>query len=449
MAYLTAAGAKQTILRPRRFHYPHASGKANGTRQAPPSSEIRHLWRADLICPVSSPPIRGGAVLTCGGRVEALGPEAEIRSSGQVVQERDFGRTILIPGLVNAHTHIELSGARIAPAPMGEWIADLVRETRGWPPHLFLSSSRLGVTTSFEAGVTCVGDISASGQSRQIMSDLGMKGIVFKEVLGLSSAGEDKIVENRMPGDVSRDTSALRSGVSPHAPYSTSLSLYRSALNAARENGWPTVTHLAESPDEVRFIKEGDGPLADMHAALGSSVAGFEPVDCSPVRYLADGGVLDGLDLAVHCNQTDEADWALLAGEGISVCLCPRSAAYLGHPLADAAGMRRAGLRLCLGTDSRASSPSLSLLEEAAALWAADPELGPEALLEMCTVNGAVVLGFGDEGVGQITPGGVADFAAVEPPSGRDDLELTDIFHPGASVRTTVSNGVVRYERGD
>lgn len=427
----------------------HASGKANGTRQAPPSSEIRHLWRADLVCPVGSPPIRGGAVLTCGGRVEALGPAAEIRSPGLVVRERDFGRAILIPGLVNAHTHIELSGARIEPAPMGEWIVSLVRETRGWPPHLFLSSSRLGVTASFEGGVTCVGDISASGQSRRIMSDLGMKGVVFKEVLGLSSAEVDRIIESRVLCDVTRDASALRSGVSPHAPYSTPLSLYRSALNAARENGWPTVTHLAESPEEVRFIKKGDGPLADMHAALGSPTNGFEPGDCSPVRYLSDGGALDGIDLAVHCNQTDEADWALLAEAGVSVCLCPRSAAYFGHPFADAAGMRRAGLRLCLGTDSRASSPSLSVLEEAVALREADPELGPEALLEMCTAGGADVLGFGEEGVGRITPGGAADFAAVEPPPGKDEPELADIFHPGASVRTTVSDGVVRYERGN
>jgi cytosine/adenosine deaminase-related metal-dependent hydrolase len=279
------------------------------------------------------------------------------------------------------------------------------------------------------------------------MSDLGMKGVVFKEVIGLSPAEADKIVENRIFGDAVRDTSVLRSGVSPHAPYTTSLPLYRSALNAARENGWLSVTHLAESPGEVRFIKNGDGPIFDMHVALGGPAEGFEPAGCSPVRYLSDGGALDGIDLAVHCNQTGEADWALLAEAGVSVCLCPRSAAYFGHPFADAAGMRRAGLRLCLGTDSRASSPSLSVLEEAAALWEADPELGPKALLEMCTARGADALGFEEEGMGRITPGGVADFTAVEPPPGRDEPELADIFRPGASVCTTVSDGVVRYER--
>ncbi|MBT3350153.1 MAG: amidohydrolase family protein [Nitrospinaceae bacterium] len=427
----------------------HASGKANGTRQAQPSFETRYLWQADLVCPVGSPPIRGGAVLTRGGRVEALGLPEEILSPGQVVQERGFGRAILIPGLVNAHTHLELSGARIEPAPMGEWIVGLVRETRGWPPHLFLSSSSLGVAASFEVGVTCVGDISASGHSRRIMSDLGMKGIVFKEVLGLLSAEADKIVESRVLGDAVPDTSALRFGVSPHAPYTTSLCLYRSALKAARENGWPTVTHLAESPEEARFINGGDGPLAEMHEALGSPTVDFESANSSPVRYLSDGGALAGIDLAVHCNQTDEADWALLAEAGVCVCLCPRSAVHLGHPFADAAGMRLAGLNLCLGTDSRASSPSLSVLEEAAALWEADPELSPEVLLEMCTVAGAEVLGFRQEGVGRIVPGGVADFAVVEPPPGKDEPELADIFHPAARVRTTVSDGVIRFERGD
>ncbi|MFP6888145.1 MAG: amidohydrolase family protein [Nitrospinota bacterium] len=435
-----------------------ASGPENGNRAEQTPSRRQNLWRADLVCPAGSPPIRGGAVLTRGGRIEAVGPEAEVRPKGPPVPERNFGRAVLVPGLVNTHTHLELSGFEAARAPMAEWIVALVRETRGWPPPLFLSSSRLGAIASFGSGVTCVGDISASGHSRVILSFMEMRGVVFSEVLGLAPAEADSIVRQRLPsadgvfetgGETGGGAEFLRDGVSPHAPYTTSIPLYRLALEEARGRTWPSATHLAESPEEVRFLKDGGGAFAEMHKALESAVNGFDPPGCSPVRYLADAGVLEDIDLAVHCNQTDEEDWELLTRAGAVVCLCPRSTAYFGHPFADAAGMRRAGLRLCLGTDSRASSPSLSLLDEAAALWEADPGLTADALLEICTVNGAGALGFADEGVGRLTSGGVADFAVIAPPPGAAEVALADIFRPGAIVRTTVSGGIVRFDRGD
>jgi len=202
-------------------------------------------------------------------------------------------------------------------------------------------------------------------------------------------------------------------------------------------------THLAESPEEVRFLRDGEGPFAEMHRALESPVHLFRPRGLPPVRHLAEGGALEGLRLAVHCNQTGPADWALLREAGVAVCLCPRSAAFFGHPMADAAGMRRAGLSLCLGTDSRASSPSLSMLDEAAALGGADPELDAGGLLRLCTLAGAEALGFADEGVGQLVPGGVADFAAVAAPPGEPDL--ASIFHPDARVICTVTGGEIRF----
>jgi cytosine/adenosine deaminase-related metal-dependent hydrolase len=429
-----------------------ASGQGNGTRSEPPSSQFQKIWRANLVCPAEGPPIRGGAVLTRGARVEAVGPAEEIYPAGRPVSDIDFGAAVLIPGLVNAHTHIELSGLEIDPSTMGEWIVRLVREVREWPPHLFLSSSRLGVSASLEAGVTCVGDISASGQSRRILSDMGMRGVIFREVLGLVPGDADSIVadsifEKRATQPGEGGGGALRTGMSPHAPYTASLALYRAVIGAAGAKGWPTATHLAESPEESRFLDDGGGPFAEVHKALDSPAEGFEPPGLSPVRYLSEGEVLGGIDLAVHCNQTGEEEWALLSRAGAAVCLCPRSAAFFGHPFADAAGMRRAGVRLCIGTDSRASSPSLSVLEEAAALWEADPELTAEALLQICTANGAKALGFAGEGAGVITPGGTADLAVVEPPPG-EPAELDRIFRPGASVRTTISGGIIRYERG-
>ena len=433
-----------------------ASGPGNGTRAKTPFSGEQSLWLAGLVCPVSSPPIEKGAVLTRDGRVVAVGPAEEIRPADGLAKERDFGGGILIPGMVNAHTHMELSGMKLDPSPIADWIVRLVREQRTWYYHLFLSSAQIGVSASLNAGVTCVGDISNTGHSPTILGRYGLRGVVFFEVLGLDPGEAESIVKDRVlaRADMSRMKGmrdgfpeTLRRGTSPHAPYTASIPLYEAALAAGRDRGWQCATHLAESPEESHFLKDGGGPLAEMHKSLESPVEGFKPPGCAPVRYLADAGVLEGISLAIHCNQTGEEDWALLREAKTAVCLCPRSAAYFGHPFADAAGMRKAGVRLCLGTDSLASSPSLSLLAEAVALREAAPDLAPEEILEMCTISGAEALGFADEGVGQLRPGGVADFAVVDPPPGKKTPELADLFHPEAEVRATFIGGERRFER--
>ena len=156
------------------------------------------LWLADLVCPVDGPPIRRGAVLTSSGRVLAVGEEAFVRPAETVAEERDFGRAILIPGLVNAHTHLELSGLKRKPGPMEEWIVSLVREMRGWPAHLFLASAQIGAASSLAAGVTCVGDVSTSGESATAIAGAGMRGVVFHEVLGLDPARAGEILAEKI-----------------------------------------------------------------------------------------------------------------------------------------------------------------------------------------------------------------------------------------------------------
>ncbi len=406
----------------------------------------RTLWRAGLVCPVVEPPIRDGAILVEGGRIRAVGPAARLLTDAPGAEVREFENAVLVPGLVNAHVHLELTLLSIPRLPMAEWIVRLARETRGWEPERFLASARAGARESLAAGVTCVGDISLSGQSAAAVAEAGIRGVVFHEVLGLDPCRAGAVMAERLPFLEGAQRGAVRPGVSPHAPYSTSLDLYEMALSAAGERGWPAATHLAESPEEVRFLARGDGPFADMHKVLGVPCEGYAPPGKTPVRHLAAAGLLEGLDLAVHCNQTDGEEWALLRRAGVSVCLCPRTAVFFGHPFADAEGMREAGLPLCLGTDSRASSPSLSPLEEAAALGEGAPSLSPDALLGMCTRAGAEALGVAGEGAGALAPGGAADFALIEPP-GEDPPEAAGLFLPGAEVRLTAVGGEVRYRR--
>ncbi len=415
-----------------------------------PPAQNAELWLADLLCPVEGPPIRRGALLTAAGRVLAVGAEAFVRPAAPVARERDFGRAVLIPGLVNAHTHLELSGLAGEAKPMAEWIVALVRETRSWPAHLFLASARIGVAASLAAGVTCVGDVSRSGESATAMADAGMRGVVFHEALGLDPARADAILAEKLEA---RDAfpeyrgpvpGAVRHGLSPHAPYTASPALYRAVRDAAKARGWPVATHLAESPHEVEFLQDGGGAFARVHHELGGSLDGFAPSGLRPVPHLECAGALDGLRLAVHGNQTNAEDWRTLIRNGVRLCLCPRSARFFSHPFADARGMREAGLALCLGTDSRASSPTLSILEEARALREADPEVTDTELLAMCTRAGAEALGFGEAGA--LRAGGAADFCVVHPPPGAGDPHLGDVFDRGAFVVCTVTNGEVRYE---
>ncbi|MEE9275509.1 MAG: amidohydrolase family protein, partial [bacterium] len=266
---------------------------------APPSrTDDRSIWSAALVCPVASPPVREGGILVNGDRIEAVGPADELRAAAPGAPERAFGRAVLIPGMVNAHTHLELSGlGRFGEGGppeggMAGWIGRLVRELREWPPHLFLASARLGAAASLASGVTCAGDITVSGQSLPAMGDAGLRGVAFHEAFGLEEERAEEILAERIPAEGEIPDMAgglaggLRQGVSPHAPYSTSPRLYRLLLDLAGARGWPAAGHLAESPEEVQFLLDGGGPLAEMHRALGSRAESFTPPGFYPLSHL-------------------------------------------------------------------------------------------------------------------------------------------------------------------
>ena len=411
------------------------------------------LWTADLICPVNDLPIRNGAVLTSNGKVLAVGEEEFIRPHSTFVTERHFENSILIPGLVNSHTHLELSGMQILPSKLSEWIPDLVSQTREWPSHLFLSSSRIGTAKSISSGVTCVGDISVSGESKTAIVDAGMRGIIFHEFLGINekeaeSIFNKKIAEIYESKDYEGESKEfVRNGLSPHSPYSASFDLYNRIVSHASLNNLKVATHLLESPDELQFLQTGEGDFQEMFERLQSDIDFFEPFGCSPIEFFNQKGILRNIHLTIHCNQTDENDWRLLRTNGVYVCVCPRSASFFDHALADIRGMRNQGVMLCLGTDSLASSPSLSVLEEAIALREADSTIEASELLMYCTLSGSKALGFENEGIGSIMPGGVADFAVVEVSKDHKYLDIEHIFDKRSVVGCTVINGMIRFEK--
>ena len=173
-----------------------ANGSAEG--RFPGLTGGAAVWAAGLVLPAGAPPLVRGALLTDEGQIAALGPADELLPCVPESARRDFGRVILIPGLVDAHTHLELASLRLPPAPMADWIVALVRETRTWSSSLFLASAKVGAAGTLAAGVTCVGDITVSGESPTAIADAGLRGVAFHEVLGLDGGRAGEILGRKL-----------------------------------------------------------------------------------------------------------------------------------------------------------------------------------------------------------------------------------------------------------
>ncbi len=378
------------------------------------------ILRAAWVVPVGSPPIPDGFVQIRGNRIAALGPAAQ--APGPF--DEDLGAAALLPGLVNPHTHLELTcyHGRLAPGPFWPWVAELVG-LRRQPGAAALERDglRRGVRECLRGGVTTVGDISRTGESWRELADLPLRAVCFAELLSLAAEPP------RTPAEVSAAAGAvptggrLRPGVAPHAPYTVVPADAGQAARRARVAGWPWTLHLAETAEEVAFLGGARDALPPLLADLGRQ-AGVDPAPDSVSgyvrRYFADAGP----GALVHLNYLTPLDVAWLAASPHTVIYCPRAHRFFGHPPHPLPELLRAGVRVALGTDSRASNESLALLAEASCVQACFPGLcGPADLIEMITRTAAGALGMSAE-VGSLAPGMLADLAAFPLRGGGDPL---------------------------
>jgi cytosine/adenosine deaminase-related metal-dependent hydrolase len=368
------------------------------------------LLRSAWLLPIASPPIRDGLVAVSGGRVVWVGSRGDPGEPQAPL--RDLGEGVLLPGLVNAHCHLELSHlAGTQPAAPGgfvPWVEAIV-SSRGRHTDAAVAAAAAAAIAGLEAsGTVAVGDVSNTLAHLDRLAASSLSAVVFLELLSWDPAkaagtlawGEELVRERRA---VLRPGLELRLGA--HAPHSVSPQL----LQLLAERGGPAALHLAESPDEAQFLSEGGGPWPAFLASRGLGHVAFAPARCSPVRY-ADGlGVLHPRLVAAHAVQVDAADRAVLAERGVHVVLCPRSNANLGVGRADVPALRAAGVRLALGSDSLASVDSLDVLDDALLLRRQFPDLAPAWILRLATLGGAEALGFPE--LGAIAPGRRAAFA--------------------------------------
>jgi cytosine/adenosine deaminase-related metal-dependent hydrolase len=394
-------------------------------------------YHARFVLPITAPPIENGCVCVERGRITWVGPRAETPNDSSV--DVDLGDAVLLPGLVNVHTHLELTVMRgfLEDLAFRPWIVKLTRARRDVLSLDDLrDSARVGIAEGLRAGITTYADTTDTAQSFEAMRDAGVRGIAYHEVFGPDPArAPAALAELRENVERwrERETDLIRIGISPHAPYSVSDALFELTARYAGEASLPIAVHIAESEDELRFVRDGIGPFADDHRARGIAVA---PRGRSPVAMLEKNGVLDARPLLIHCVRVDAGDIARIRTHDCAVAHCPVSNAKLGHGAAPLQDMLDAGVRLGIGTDSVASNNRMELLGEAriaslmqrARLGSSDA-FPATRLLELATIGGATALGL-ESAIGSLEAGKQADLAAFS----LDGLGSTPAFDPATAL---------------
>jgi aminodeoxyfutalosine deaminase len=399
------------------------------------------IYTARYLLPVSSAPVEDGALLVQDGRIAAVGRRASVCRLALHAPRTDFGDAILLPPLVNAHTHLELTsfpdwamaaGETLRPSSFVEWILEVVRIKRSLPLDAFTGSLAEGIRRSLRAGTGAVGDILSYFPARKAYAHCPLHGRAFLEVLGRSAERWDPLLASVERVLAQAPSGSIGFGLSPHSPYTLAEDYLRQAFDLARRRQLPATIHLAESADETAFLASSAGPLAErFYPLVGWGELLPATAGLSPVRYLqACGGLHPGVML-VHGVHVDAGDIALMAGHGTPVVLCPRSNARLGVGRAPLAGYLAAGVLLALGTDSMASNDSLSIWDELAFArqWFGDA-VTPQQLLTMATLGGARALGLAGE-IGSLQAGWGGHFQVLAPSRLPPAAELWDYLCGG------------------
>jgi cytosine/adenosine deaminase-related metal-dependent hydrolase len=405
------------------------------------------ILTADWVLPVTGRPIRDGAVLTRGPRIEAVGTIDQMRALAPDETSEHFGECVLMPGLVNAHTHLSLTvlGGLIPPVPMRPFLKHVTAAILAMSDDDFAASAALGALESLRAGVTCVGDIAYGPEPLAACADAGLAGVFYWEVFGID-AGElsGELAEREFPAEV--DSCALgrtRCGLSPHAPYTAGPELLHATWNVAQRHRIGFAIHVAESPAERDLMVNARGPLSDTARRLAT---GFRSPGLGSVAYLEGLGVLKDA-VAVHCVHLEQGDGRRLKRSVAGVVLCPRSNAYLANGDPPVAELSSAGIYLALGTDSAASNHDLDLFEEGRAARDIDRSLTSRRVIAMLTHDGARVLGL-DNVCGAIEPGLSADLTVIRTGATTDPEAAVVGLGGRETVEAVMSAGLWRVRGG-
>lgn len=373
-------------------------------------------YRAKWILPVDGDLIENGTIVCRDGLID----QVTAASHTNVAETVDLGEVALIPGLVNAHTHLEFSELE---EPLGDpslgfpkWIEEVISHRR---VRSETDPIQQGINESIRYGVAAIGEIATTPWSHHAYDDR-VHGIVFHEQLGnnpLEARAKTLEIENGIQRDFAEPWQA---GISPHAPYSTSLNLFQSLVDLARGHDTRVAMHLAETLEEIEFIETAKGPFADLLDRLGIPFNRSGPLKTAD--YLQQLSTVKSL--IIHGNFLNVEELEMIAGsEDQSIVFCPRTHKYFGHPEYPLRTMLDLGINVAVGTDSRASNPDLNLFAELQEIAVSQPDVRPEEILQMGTYSGAIGLGLGQH-LGTLTKGKSDKFCVVSQlPGSRNPFE--------------------------
>ncbi|MCE9609652.1 MAG: amidohydrolase family protein [Chthoniobacter sp.] len=404
------------------------------------------ILRARAIVTMDGPPIENGAVAIEGNRIIAVGRSEDVAvPAGETVL--DLGEVALLPGLINAHCHLDYSMMRNAisrPKSFTAWVQRINALKRSLDNDDYLAAIRRGFAELRKWGTTSVCNIEAFPELMPHLAPSPLRTWWFYEMIDIRHRiTSDDVVAGALAFFQHRENSLDSSGLSPHAPYTASLALYQLANTCGDAFAMPLTTHVAESREEFAMFRDAAGPLHDFMSALQRPMG-----DCgrtTPFAHLWQSGAINGRWLLAHMNELTDDDFALLASvprDSLpSIVHCPGSLRYFQHTPFPYRRLHDLGVNLCLGTDSLASTRTLSLFEELRSLAKTDPWLTPEQLLRTVTVHPARALRRRGQ-LGQITPGALADLIAL-PASGDLATVYEEVIQHDQPIAWTMIDGQV------
>lgn len=397
------------------------------------------ILRARTILPVSQPPIDNGAVIISGNKIRAAGSWGDLKPAADE-KVLDLGEVILLPGLVNAHCHLDytdMAGELPPPKTFTDWIPLITAAKTAWSYSEYAHSWLHGAHQLLKTGTTTVADIEAMPDLLpEVWDATPLRVFSFLEMTGIRA--------RRDPGEILREAvekidslahARCAASLSPHAPYSTLPELLRLTAGLARKKNWRICTHIAESEEEFEMFTRARGKMFNWlkRNERDNSDCGLG----SPVKHFARHKMFGENLIAAHVNLLAHGDARLLGRHRVHVVHCPRSHAYFRHPPFLRERLASAGVNLCLGTDSLATTrkigkqkPELNMFEEMRQLAASDKNIPPAEILRMATVNGARALGLAGQ-AGELSKNASADLIAIPSGKASDDIFETVLAHTG------------------
>ncbi|MCU4137915.1 MAG: Cytosine/adenosine deaminase or related metal-dependent hydrolase [Thermodesulfobacteria bacterium] len=369
-----------------------------------------YIIRAKWIIPILSQPILDGAIEIKNKKIIRVGKFKEIFKESTFAKLIDFEETVILPALVNAHTHLELSALRSRLSPSSEgfisWVKNVIKLKQELSLVEIREFARLALDNLWRDGVGIIGDVGNTAITLDLLCKTSFYGYFFQEVLSFRGGYNLKELQIKAP------SSNFKITYSAHAPYSVSPLLLQAIKSYNKKRKKLFCIHCAESTEEVEFLKKGEGPLLELLKERGQWNEDFVSPKVSPIKYLNSLNLLDENTLLIHVIHIDEEDLEILKKTRPKICVCLKSNLFIGVGFPKIKEFISAGLDVCIGTDSLASNDYLSVWEEMKTIYTYYPDISPGEILKMATFTGAKVFGF--EKMGALLPGYYPNMLIVE-----------------------------------